>query len=85
MDSKQLKQKRYAANCALLDTLKAIISDDSGEQRFSQILRNYGFVNQIGIDTYNEHGDFYCVWSDEFNLEPDILLERVKKESTKVF
>jgi hypothetical protein len=82
MDYKKLKAERYRANLELIETLKAIVSSDHGEQRFGQILRNYGFVNQENPIT---NSDYYSYWSDEFNLEPKLLLDRVKTECTKVF
>jgi hypothetical protein len=76
MNSKQLCEKRYAANCALVDMLKAIVSDDNGNQRLGQILRNYGFV----IHDWHDNS----LWANEFNLEPNELLIRVIAETAKV-
>lgn len=77
--TRKLKSDRYKANLALIETLKAVVLSDQGEQRFSQILRNYGFVLSIwGLADDN-------VWADEFNLEPKLLLERVNTECSKVF
>jgi hypothetical protein len=60
------------SNLALVEILANII-EKYPEQRFSQILCNFGFViNQPMGSSQN------MVWKDEFYLESDKLLERVK-------
>lgn len=83
MDYAKLKAERHRANLELVATLKAIVDSYQGEQRFGQILRNCGFVNQIS--DYDKFGGYNISWQDEFNLEPSALLERVRKETSKVF
>ena len=73
MDYQKLRDKRFAANRDLVNFLQTIVSIDNGEQRFSQILRNYGFVEQVD-----------GIWIDEFYIEPSELLERVKAEYLKI-
>lgn len=81
---KDLKRKRLTANQELAYILLDMINDDGGEQRFSQLIRNYGFVLQTEVC---QDMNMYPVqvWRDEFNLEPDILLQRVQREYAKVF
>ena len=71
MDEKSLNQRRQASNRELLALLEEQI-ETHPSQRFSQILRNAGFVNQIDIAER-------VVWDDEFSVEPWILLGRVKE------
>jgi hypothetical protein len=83
MDYKALKIMRYNYNLLLAETILNTIKSDCGEQRFGQILRNYGFVRQVEIQTGGNYGGMN-VWIDEFNLEPDQLFKRVLEEYTKV-
>ena len=71
MDEKYLNQRRQASNRELLIMLEEKI-EMWPSQRFSQILRNAGFVNQ-------EDTEDGVVWTDEFNLEPWVLQKRVTK------
>ncbi len=67
---------RLKENQALLEYLKAYI-DVHPNQRFSQILNNYGFVRNTEDSAV---GTAYNMnWKDEFYLESDKLLERVEK------
>ncbi len=71
MDENSLNQRRQEANRELLELLREQIeTHPSG--RFSQILRNAGFVQQTEVSDQ-------VVWLDDFNLEPWELLERVDK------
>lgn len=78
-----LREKRYSANLELLAILNEIVMSDIGNQRFSQILDNFGFVkNLIASNTLPDTNDRF--WVDEYNLEPNVLVERVKAEFAKV-
>ena len=46
--------------------------------RFSQLMRNIGVVQQITL----ADGSGKCVWTDEFNMESDSLLKRIKSMRT---
>ena len=65
-----LDAQRKAANEALAEELLELI-ERYPEQRFSQLLNNFGFVQQSS--TLDDP-----VWKDEFHLEPMALLERVR-------
>lgn len=65
---------RQYANYQLVRILVDLIKDNP-EQRFSQILQNYGFIKpnrptnpEVRID-----------WQNEFYEEPEVVLERVKQ------
>ena len=62
---------RQNNNKELLTYLEYLINKYP-EQRFSQILSNYGFV--IGYRTQ----DGSMVWANEYNAEPDKVLKRVE-------
>jgi len=71
VDESFLNQRRQEANRELLELLQEQIERYPSE-RFSQILRNAGFVQQTEISEQ-------VVWEDDFNLEPWQLLKRVDK------
>lgn len=75
MDESFLNQRRQEANRELLELLQEQIETYPSE-RFSQILRNAGFVQQTEISDR-------VVWEDDFNLEPWQLLKRVDEVCTK--
>ncbi len=65
--------KRQEANQELLKVLEKLVKENP-DQRFHQILRNYGFI----VDEPSKDGP--PVWINEFYSEPDKVLERVKKK-----
>lgn len=69
---------RLLANRKLVHELNWLI-ENNPDQRFSQILRNYGFVGETRpIST--DSGLYGMVeWKNEFYLESDKLLERVER------
>lgn len=69
MDESYISQRRQEANRELVARLQEQVERYPSE-RFSQILRNAGFVHQEEISEQ-------VVWKDEFNLEPWQLLNRV--------
>lgn len=71
------KGARYEANRSLVAILAAYV-ENHPDQRFSQILNNYGFVKRDSVDGNN-------YWKDEFYVEPDFILERVEDELEKAF
>lgn len=70
-----LTRRRLDANRALWARLGDLI-ETWPDQRFGQILRNFGFVSQAQIDERT-------VWVDEFNLEPMTLLKRVEQTARR--
>lgn len=64
-----LNGRRQEANRELLELLQVQVEKYPSE-RFSQILRNAGFVEQREIADQ-------VVWADDFNLEPWRVLKRV--------
>ena len=65
---------RQKDNQQVLDLLQELIKDYP-DQRFSQILQNYGFIKpnrpadpQVRVD-----------WQNEFYEEPNVILDRVKQ------
>jgi hypothetical protein len=75
MDENLLNRRRQECNRELMAVLGEQI-EMHPSQRFSQILRNAGFVNQV--DAADQ-----VVWKDEFNLEPWVLLSRVREVSQR--
>lgn len=74
MNEKELNKKRLKANKELVKILSTIVKENPN-QRFSQILRNYGFIKENIQDQTR--------WEDEFYAEPDIILDRVKANYSK--
>lgn len=71
----EFDRQRQEANLELAAILVQLLTKH-GSQRFSQILRNYGFVKEtrpVKPDNYNVD------WKNEFNMEPQELLKRVKR------
>lgn len=66
-------QKRLEANRVLVRLLAEAV-EASPSQRFGQILRNRGFVNQIDGKSHSGY-----IWADEFEVEPWDLLTRVER------
>lgn len=66
---------RQAANLHLATILIELIKEYP-DQRFSQILQNYGFIKP------NRAADplVRVDWQNEFYEEPDVILERVKRK-----
>ena len=75
-------QKRLEANRKLVSILAKEI-EKSPSQRFGQILRNCGFVEEAGVDCWNDLKGRPTYWNNEFNFEPWVLLARVW-EKTRV-
>lgn len=69
-----LALSRLEANRELVKILGEIVEKET-DQRFSQILRNYGFVREIR-PVKPEAG---IPWQNEFYSEPQKILERVKR------
>ena len=61
---------RQDANKEILSILAGMI-EDYPDQRFSQILCNYGFATM-------EYGRDFNYWKDEFYLESTELLKRLR-------
>lgn len=61
---------RQTANLKLVEVLTKLI-EKNPDQRFGQLLRNYGFILETDVLSH-------VLWVNEFNLEPDVLLTRVK-------
>ena len=74
-----MKNKRLIANIEILNVLSKYIMDNPN-QRFGQILKNIGAVQmKYGLpesDGYERPDG----WVDEYNLEPDLLFDRIKKQ-----
>lgn len=70
---------RREANLKLREILEQLIFKHP-EQRFSQILQNYGFVNERQLVEAVRNGTEYetTVWDNEALLEPVALLKRVQ-------
>ena len=74
---KEFDKARQEATAELLKLLAQLVLEHP-EQRFSQILQNYGFVkptrpiNPASAEEFNVH------WQNEFYMEPTALLKRVK-------
>lgn len=67
---------RQKNNKELLAILNELV-DNFPDQRFSQILQNYGFVKQTRPakpDTFDVN------WLNEYYSEPEYVLERVKRK-----
>ncbi len=73
-DDPEFDKKRKEATGELLQILGQLILDNP-EQRFSQILSNYGFVKATRPANPEQRID----WQNEFYLEPVALLKRVQE------
>ena len=74
-NNSEFDRQRQEANLELAAILVQLLMKH-GHQRFSQVLRNYGFVKE----TRPVKPDNYLVdWKNEFNMEPQELLKRVKR------
>lgn len=82
--SLKLKDERLKANIELLELLRSLVYSYP-DLRFSQILSNFDFVKQ-NIHTINNGGigNNWSSWSDEYYLEPKLLVQRVKLAIQKV-
>lgn len=68
-------QERYESNLKLACKLLYLVAKNPN-QRFSQILRNYGFVRETRpVKAESLAAD----WKNEFYLEPKELLNRVER------
>jgi hypothetical protein len=63
--------KRQSANFEILNILYRVVLDNP-DWRFSQVLRNAEVVRE------NRKGKLPICWLNEFNLESEALLERIK-------
>ena len=68
---------RLEANLALLEALKDLINTYP-DQRFSQLLENHAFVQHNSAEYSEGYISKTAYWTDEFFLEPEQLLNRVK-------
>ena len=64
---------RQASNQKLVDIIQTLVKQYP-DLRFSQILQSFDFV--VYNDLQYNGGP---VWENEFYVEPDVILERVKK------
>ena len=64
--------ERLKENRILIENLKTLV-EKHPEQRFSQILLNFGFVKQV--KSPNEEKLY---WKNEFYIEPDDVIKRLK-------
>jgi len=64
---------REEANDELVKMLGFLVAERPN-QRFSQILRNYGFISE----TRGDSSGTLSSWNNEFNAEPDYIVERVR-------
>lgn len=62
---------RQEANIELVAILSDLVAQNP-DSRFHQILRNYGFITENGME------DNSPKWVNEFNSEPEKVLARVK-------
>lgn len=62
---------RKEANLELVAILHKLASENT-DDRFHQILRNYGFIQENGMEDHSPK------WVNEFYAEPQKVLERVK-------
>ena len=69
---------RQEANRELLKILEQTI-ESQPDIRFSQALRNAGFVKEVVFESPSSRWENVIYWQDEFNLEPQVLLTRVQK------
>lgn len=70
---------RLEANMELLTILMGLVSNHP-EQRFSQILRNYGFVRETRpVNPESLESQHVVDWCNEFYAEPQEVLKRVKE------
>jgi hypothetical protein len=67
-------KNRQKSNQELVAILAELVTRHPTE-RFHQILRNYGFIKEDGIDP-DTHSP---KWLNEFNQESEVVLERVKE------
>jgi len=74
----EVASQRKAINKQLVEELSKLVNKHP-DQRFSQILRNYGFVKEKIMLIDNGMED-YIVWQDDFNLEPEYILKRVMED-----
>jgi len=72
--NKAHKMTRLEANRKILEILKVMV-ETYPDQRFGQMMRNVDVVREVKIDTKEFTG---LVWIDEFNLESEELLNRIK-------
>lgn len=70
----EFDRKRKEATLTLLHLLSKIIMEHP-EQRFSQILQNYGFVKPNRPANPDQRID----WQNEFYTEPQEIIKRVQE------
>ena len=71
----QFDKERQEANRELVKLLAELV-EKHPTQRFSQILRNYGFIKQSAWDVLQNDVQS---WMNEFYAEPQQVLDRVRK------
>ena len=64
---------RQQANIELVAILSDLVAQNP-DSRFHQILRNYGFITENGMEDHSPK------WVNEFYAEPQKVLERVKSK-----
>lgn len=75
--NKKFDRKRHHANKRLLKLLSKAMSKHP-EQRFGQILQNFGFVKTTRPINPKSATEYHVEWHNEFFVEPSDLLKRVK-------
>lgn len=70
----EFDRKRYEATKELVIILGTLVVKHP-TQRFGQLLRNYGFIQDGVMDSTGEMHH----WANEFYTEPQLVLDRVKK------
>lgn len=69
-------EARFKANCSILNLLAELVNKHK-ELRFGQILEIYGFVRDA---KYTDDSVDLPFWRREIAVEPQVLVERVKKK-----
>jgi hypothetical protein len=76
-ERKKFDQERLKANKELAELLAKLV-EENPNQRFSQILKNFGFVKHTRPAKQETCDNHNINWKDEFYEEPQKILERVK-------
>ena len=71
-------KNRQKSNQELVAILAELVTRHPTE-RFHQILRNYGFITESNIDPETHSPK----WVNEFSVESESVLERVKKHQAQ--
>lgn len=77
-ENEEFDKERREATVELLRILGRLVAKHP-EQRFSQILQNYGFVKGTRPINPAKAAEFRVEWQNEFYMEPVELLKRVQE------